>query len=363
MSSRNKYKLDLMRFDKVKERTVYLIGDIACLVGHILYFTMFCILAVKPMMILNIFSVAFYSLMIWLIFKVEERKVLVLAALVEFMVHACLGVYSLGWGMGFGMILLFIMPIPFYLPLNKFVTPYLFSLVPLSLYIVMMAIFGRPGVGGLYTFNDPVLKNIIYSFNIAVGALIMLYISSIYMINRELMQYKLVVKNESLKKLAAIDPLTQLFNRRAMGEHIRIMQRNCEQTGKGYVVCLGDIDDFKMINDNYGHESGDDALKIAAGIIGRNIPAEGYAGRWGGEEFLFVIPNAGVKEGAECAERIRSAIAAKKFSAAKGDFSITITIGVSTGKADEDIEKVISRADTQLYRGKEQGKNRVTFEE
>ena len=77
VSGRNKYKLDLMRFDKVKERTVYLIGDIACLVGHILYFTMFCILAVKPMLILNIFSVAFYSLMIWLIFKVEERRVLV----------------------------------------------------------------------------------------------------------------------------------------------------------------------------------------------------------------------------------------------------------------------------------------------
>ena len=362
MSSRNKYKLDLMRFDRVKERTVYIIGDIACLVGHIIYLFMFSILMVKPMIAFNIFSVAFYSLMIWLIVRVEERKVLVLAALVEFMAHACLGVYSMGWGMGFGMILLFIMPIPFYLPLKKFATPYLFSLVPLSLYIVMMGIFGRTGVGGLYTFDDPVLKNMVYGFNIAVGATIMIYISSIYMINRELMQYKLMVKNESLKKLAAIDPLTQLFNRRAMGEHIRMMQRTCEQTGRGYVVCLGDIDDFKKINDTYGHEAGDDALKIAAGIIGRNVPAEGYAGRWGGEEFLFVIPNAGIDTGAECAENIRNAIAAKKLSSEKGNYSITITIGISAGEAWEDVEKVISRADAQLYKGKEAGKNRIVFD-
>ena len=361
MGGRNRKKTDLnlMRFDKMNERKAYSVGGSALLMSHILYLAVFSILGVTPMIFFNIFSVVFYSVLIVILYRTEFRKRLVLAALVEIMIHSCLGIYTMGWNMGFAMFLLFIMPIPFYMPLKRLLTPYLFSLVPLALFVGMHELFGD-SESALYSFNDPFINNLLYCMNAVLGAAILLYISSIYMFEREIMKFKLTTKNERLQKLATIDPLTQLFNRRAMGEYLKLVQYNCERTGKGYVVGLGDIDDFKQINDTYGHEAGDEALKQTAGIIARTVPAEGYAARWGGEEFLFVIPNVGLEEGVDCAERIRTELIAKSFKADEQRFGVTITIGVSAGEAGDDIEKVISRADSRLYSGKESGKNKVS---
>lgn len=362
MNSRNRMKTDmnLMRFDRMNERKVYAIGGGGLLISHILYLVVFSILGVKPMIAFNVFSVVFYSVLIILIFRTELRKELVLAALTEVMLHSCLGLYTMGWQAGFSMFLLFIMPIPFYMPLKRLTTPYLFAMVPLSLFIGMhLLVYDLETT--MYTFRDPYINKMIYYMNTALGAAILVYVASIYMLERETMKFKLTTKNERLQKLATLDPLTQLFNRRAMGEYLRLVQHNCERSGKGYTVGLGDIDDFKKINDTYGHETGDEALKQAAGIITRNVPAEGYAARWGGEEFLFVIPNAELEEGVECAERIRSELNERVFKADENSFGITVTIGVCVGKAGEDIEKVISRADGMLYRGKESGKNKVSY--
>lgn len=361
MGGRNRKKADinLMRFDTLNERQAYTIGGTGLLISHIMYLVVFSILGVMPMIVFNIFSVVFYSSLLVILFRTEFRKRLVLAALVEIMIHSCLGIYCMGWQMGFAMFLLFIMPIPFYMPLRRIATPYLFSLVPLTLFVVMHQLFGDSEAA--YSYSEPFINNLLYVMNALLGSAILIYIASIYMFEREIMKFKLTAKNERLQKLATIDPLTQLFNRRAMGEYLRLVQHNSERSGKGYVVGLGDIDDFKKINDTYGHESGDEALKQTAGIIAHAVPAEGYAARWGGEEFLFVIPNAELEEGVGCAEKIRSELAAKFFRADMQKFGITMTIGVSVGAAGEDIEKVISRADGMLYQGKESGKNKVSY--
>ena len=356
--------INIMRFDKMKERTVYTIGGTALLFGHIVYLVVFAILGVMPMLFYNIFSVLFYSGMIYMLYRRRYRKRLVLMTLVEIMVHCCLGCLTMGWGMGFGTMLLFLIPIPFYLPLRKIFTPYLFSLVPLGIYIGIAAVvkYNEPS-DSTYVFRDTTINHFVYFMNIIFGAMILLYISSIYMFSREVMQYKLIAKNESLKKLATIDPLTQLFNRRAMGEYLKLVQRNSERTGKGYTVGLGDIDDFKNVNDTYGHDAGDEVLKQISSVIARTVPAEGYASRWGGEEFLFIIPNADVEAGVDCAEKIRMEAAAKSFKDGYGKrYGVTITIGVCCGKAGEDIEKVINNADKMLYKGKESGKNKVSHE-
>lgn len=358
VKSHKKNNINFMRFEKTSERRAYAIGGAALLLGHIFYLIMFGILGVHPMMYFNIFSVAFYTVMLVLLFRTGLRKGLVIASLAEIVLHSCLGIITLGWNMGFAMFLLFIMPIPFYMPLKRLLTPYLCTLVPLTLFIVMRAKYGRLDTA-MYTFRDSSLNDMIYFINTALGALILLYFSSIYMISREVMQFKLTSKNESLQKLATIDPLTRLFNRRAMGEYLKLIQHNSERTGKSYTVCLGDIDDFKQVNDSYGHGAGDDALKQSADIISRSVPAEGYAARWGGEEFLFVIPNSDVKDGRECAEKIRRAIADRTFRSGGRQFGITITIGVAEGKAGDDIEKIISLADKRLYAGKSSGKNKV----
>ncbi|WP_074960828.1 GGDEF domain-containing protein [Ruminococcus albus] len=352
--------INIMRFDNLNEHTVYAIGGVSLLVSHIAYLAIFSILSVKPMIYYNIFSVTFYIGMLVLLYKRPYRKRLVLATLVEVMIHSCLGCYTMGWDMGFGTMLLFLIPIPFYLPLRRLMTPYLFSLVPFALYVAIAArVKFRATSAELYTFRDPTINNIVYFINISFAALILLYISSIYMFSRELMQFKLSNKNESLKKLATIDPLTQLFNRRAMNEYLKLVQHNCERSGKGYAVCIGDIDDFKKVNDKHGHSVGDDVLKQVASVIAHTVPAEGYAARWGGEEFLFIIPNADASCGAELSEKIREDIYKKNFKSDNGNFRVTMTVGICRGNPGDDIEKIISLADQRLYQGKQTGKNKT----
>jgi diguanylate cyclase (GGDEF)-like protein len=361
LRKRKKAGVNILRFDKMNERTVYAIGGISLLVSHIAYLCIFSILGVKPMIFYNIFSVAFYIGMLVLLYKRPYRKRLVLITLAEVMVHSCLGCFTMGWDMGFGTMLLFLIPIPFYLPLRRLITPYLFSLVPFGIYVATAA-FARSGTDigyQTYTFNDKVINNIVYFMNISFAALILLYVSSIYMFSRELMQFKLITKNESLIKLATIDPLTQLFNRRAMNEYLKLIQHNSERSGKGYAVCVGDIDDFKKVNDKHGHSVGDDVLRQVADVISHTVPAEGYAARWGGEEFLFIVPNADITSGAELAEKIREDIYKKNFRSDNGNFRVTMTVGVCRGEPGADIEKVISHADRLMYEGKKTGKNKT----
>ena len=134
------------------------------------------------------------------------------------------------------------------------------------------------------------------------------------------------------------------------------------ESGEHYVIGLGDIDDFKHVNDTYGHEMGDEVLSAVAELIKGNIPENGCVSRWGGEEFLFVIPCDTLEGGAECAERIIASISSKRFTCDDKTFSVTMTIGVCEGKPGDNIEKVINSADSRLYKGKHSGKNRVEYQ-
>ena len=361
MSSQNKHALDLKRFENVSEKTVYIIGDAGLLAGHAVYLVLFLMFEVKAMAAYNVFSICFYAGLAVLISRADNRNPLIFAALVEIMVHSCLGIYFLGWDNGFGLFLLFIMPIPFYMSLKRLVVPYLLSIIPAAIFIVMKLAFGRPG-RAVYTFYTPVINNVFYLINVLFSSLLLIYISSIYMINREIMQQRLKSHNEELVMLATIDPLTELFNRRAMMDFLRMIQSKSADSGKPYVIGLSDIDDFKHINDTYGHDAGDAALQIAAKIMAMNVPAEGYIARWGGEEFLFAVPGTDLDTGIEFTERIRGLIEEERFGSGESEFGITITIGICEAAPGADFEKMISTADGRLYKGKSAGKNCVVSE-
>lgn len=347
-------------FENITEKLVYQIGDAAFLTGHIIYLIMFAILGVTELMLYNCFSVAFYAVLLYVISICKNRNPLILVAMLEVVVHACLGIYFMGWGMGFAMFMLYIVPIPFFMPLKKFWLPYLLSVLDLIIFVFMkLFMINRAGI---YCFDGVVINNVVYLINMLFGFIIIIYVSSIYMVNREMMQYRMTAKNESLQKLASVDPLTHLFNRRAMMDFLRIIQSNSRQSGKTYVIGLGDIDSFKHINDTYGHTLGDEVLIEASRIMAACIPAEGYLCRWGGEEFLFAVPSADVSEGVKFADKIRSDLDKKEFSSEKGKFKVTITIGVCEVPPEGDFEKYITVADNRLYKGKANGKNTVISE-
>jgi diguanylate cyclase (GGDEF)-like protein len=180
-------------------------------------------------------------------------------------------------------------------------------------------------------------------------------------------RYKLKIRtNRELKraytqmeKLANYDPLTHLYNRRSMTERIEIEIVRMGRTGKPFCLIMFDIDDFKKFNDLYGHECGDKILESLSIILKESIRNQDAASRWGGEEFLVLLPETGKKGGYIVAEKIRKKIELATMEYGENKIQFTITGGVSVYDRPGSLNDCIRAADLAMYKGKEEGKNRI----
>jgi two-component system cell cycle response regulator len=163
-------------------------------------------------------------------------------------------------------------------------------------------------------------------------------------------------------EMAITDSLTGLHNRRYLESHLGTLAEQAMSRGKPLALMLLDIDFFKAINDNYGHDAGDDVLREFAVRIRKSIRGIDLACRYGGEEFVVVMPETDLQVAGVVAERLRCSIAADPFAVNKGTnrIDVTISVGLATMHPDgEAIADVLKRADTALYRAKHDGRNRV----
>jgi diguanylate cyclase (GGDEF)-like protein len=163
-------------------------------------------------------------------------------------------------------------------------------------------------------------------------------------------------KADRYKQLAAIDPLTNLYNRYKFIELFTTEVHSMKQRQQAVSLLLLDIDHFKQVNDTYGHNMGDEILvaisKQLTAIV-RNIDV---VSRWGGEEFLVMLPTAELEQARIIAEKIRTLIEKTEFPEG---LSVTMSIGIHQIDLDDGLEETISKADTALYRAKNNGRNRV----
>lgn len=163
-------------------------------------------------------------------------------------------------------------------------------------------------------------------------------------------------------EMAITDPLTGLHNRRYMESHLSTLAEQASLRAKPLALMMLDIDYFKSINDRYGHDAGDDVLREFAVRIRKSIRGIDLACRYGGEEFVIVMPETDLHVAGMVAERLRRSIAGEPFSIEKGAkrIDVTISIGISTLETKgEAIGDVLKRADQALYRAKNDGRNRV----
>jgi len=162
---------------------------------------------------------------------------------------------------------------------------------------------------------------------------------------------------QQLREFASRDFLTNLLNRREAYRQIHDEIARAERNQRSVGFILFDIDHFKHLNDTYGHNAGDEVLKQLAVKLMAALRDYDIACRYGGEEFLVVAPETGPDETFKLAERLRLTIEANDFRADTQIISITISVGVSHFQQGDSIEKVISRADSALYRAKDRGRN------
>ncbi|MDE6762905.1 MAG: diguanylate cyclase [Oscillospiraceae bacterium] len=342
---------------KISDRKKYSTITVAIACVHMLLILIFRTIGSVPMTIYNVCSVVGYLMCLPLIRRNALSWVFAYIC-VEVPLHSFLAIYTAGWNYGFAMYLIAIVPVGFDMsfalknPVRGIKISMIFGLFSFVTFIScrMFSYYNMP----LYSVDNEFFVQIVFFFNMLCTFLLLLVYSFIFASEINVAQTVLRKKNSELANLASKDALTGFYNRRKMHEYLV-----CAAEGKEvFSLIMSDIDNFKKLNDTYGHDCGDEALKAVSDACRSCISDGDRICRWGGEEFL-ILTNRPLNAAADTAEKIRSAVEHCNLTFNGIDIKITMTLGVSEFDPSSTIDKVITAADQKLYIGKNSGKNRV----
>lgn len=167
-----------------------------------------------------------------------------------------------------------------------------------------------------------------------------------------------VQREQALREQAHRDQLTGLLNRHAGEAQLQRCELSAQASGQCFALILGDVDHFKQVNDTWGHGIGDRVLKTVASVLLDTVRSSDHVVRWGGEEFLVILPDVGLEVAQELAERIRSAVQAQPMPEAG---HCTLSLGVGGGQQGELAAALLQRVDNALYESKRRGRNQVSL--
>lgn len=299
---------------------------------------------------LNIGSIAMYAMAYALLTRRKNFPALVLIW-TEVVAHAAIGTMFVGWDSGFHYYLLMFIPSIVVSGSGKHM------LAPLLLLFGVYLGLHRAAqhFGALAPVSVAALM-VLNLFNVSIFFCMASYTARFY--------YSLVRKSErKLRELATRDTLTGLANRRHLLDVAQPEIDHATHSGQSISVVLADIDNFKCIKDRFGHDAGDQVLIHASGLLREGCREQDTVARWGGEEFLFLLPATDPLAARDFAERLRCKIAATQIEHDDELFTLSISMGVATLAEAESLESAIGRADAALYRSKSDGRDRVTAAE
>ncbi len=196
-------------------------------------------------------------------------------------------------------------------------------------------------------------RRIMYSY------FLVLSITIVYEYARRVTFISMIKVSEQLEKEAKHDTLTGLLNRRGINERLDYEHTFAHRNETEYSVILGDIDHFKSINDQYGHDGGDYVLKEISHVLAHIVRGQDLVARWGGEEFLFLLPDTDQKGAYILGEKIRKAVEDLTINYESKKIKITMSFGTASIKPNLPYEEGIITADGYLFKSKAQGRNRV----
>ncbi len=328
-------------------------GAVAIVAGitHFCLILVFHFSGVRSLALVNVASVLLYVLTGLLLRNGHVRLSMGLMAL-EIIAHGVLAVQAIGWDSGFHFYIILIIPV---LIVNSMLAPAGKAVLVVLTGLLYLLMDWRWRGAAPYMNASQTVVDVMYYFNLTCTLVILALLATIY--------YRLVTLAQArLQELARTDPLTQLRNRRAAME---AAQREAARVARGagpLAVLLGDVDHFKAINDTHGHETGDDALRAVADVLRAGVRQVDHVARWGGEEFLILLPGTEVPEAMAVAERLRAGVQQLRVAGANGQpLTLAMTVGVSVLEAGGAFDQALARADRALYAGKQAGRNRVVL--
>lgn len=357
-----KYSLyELLRGKIVLEENVkysMIMYSVMCI--HVVLVFLFAWIKVTPMVIFNVISVLWYIYTGKLV-KDGKAEQFFLGTYLEVFIHTVAAILAIGWQFGFALYTIALIPVSFYVA---------FSMKTIKKQIGMPIVMGGINFfvfvlcrlfswswGSFYVIEETYKIQVIYIFNVTVTFAMLFIFSVLFTMEVRSAQRSLKEKNEALHRLVNYDPLTNLLNRRSMGRHLDAAMEHAREKN-GFCVMIGDVDDFKHINDTYGHDCGDEALVLIAKALKKGVSDQGVVCRWGGEEFL-VLAGLSLTEGRQLAEQMRQNVEGIQLQYHGEQVPLTITIGVANYQEEKRVEDIIIKADNKLYEGKSSGKNCV----
>lgn len=320
--------------------------------AHSLFIPLFYWLGFPVLATLNIFSVLAWAAAFLLNRQGKYREVIILLA-VEVILHAYVAVYFLGWDSGFHYYLLPVVPFIFF---NHKQTTQVILTEALLLFIAYISLYFYTHQTGFQVDIDAGVLDALQYMNIAVNFMALGILGYFYRIAS-------IRTEKDMERLATMDGLTRLFNRRKMREMLERERVRFERDKKPFIIAITDIDHFKKVNDNYGHDCGDYVLKEVSQLMKSCLRKQDVIARWGGEEFLIMLPETELEGAVNVFEKIRQVIAATRYRFADHEFSVTMTFGVAVFDGSQHIDGCIKQADQALYKGKHAGRNQVVTTE
>lgn len=261
-----------------------------------------------------------------------------------------------GWFCGIQTFLIPLVMIYYFSSYGKMIKKICYSLFVFIIYMGMY--FGFSQASSMINFVES-QRTILRCSNMAALIVCVSIIAYIFSEDSQNMEGKLIEYNQKLQEKANTDPLTGLYNR---GRAMELLE-DCKEkaVSENFSLCICDIDFFKKVNDNYGHDIGDEVLKAVAEILRISTDGEGYVARWGGEEFLLLYPNTNGDDAFCKISDIQNKIRNLRISAGEKEIRITMTFGLTEYNANTDLDSNVKDADKKLYLGKEGGRDRIVY--
>ena len=348
---------------KLNERRKYVITGILLSLVHLYFMCLFLILDVKVMYLYNFAAVLIYACIAIITGRVAKYTYIFIVTFIEILFHSILASLTLGWNWGFMTYTLSLIPASFYIAYTvdyfkkKLRIPAIASAIVFTCFLLVREITSRNGPMYDAAFPDRAV-HATYLFNMMLTFILLWGIAFLFSLEVYYMQHNLEHENISLEQLANYDPLTNLLNRRSMDSYLEESCLRARRKRDRFSIIMADIDDFKKINDTYGHAAGDAVLIEVASVVSGEVRDDDCVCRWGGEEIVILV-RSGMEQAKGVAWRICKEIASREIPIGEDTLKVTMTLGVAEYRDGESIDDIVGRADKRMYEGKLRGKNRV----
>lgn len=322
---------------------------------HAVFLAFFIYLRITPLIIYNILSCTLYFSLTFLL-KHSKYDLIIVLSYIEIALYFIVSSLTVGWGCGTYLYIFAMMSSIFFMPLKSskitytITSSFIFVLFVTKLISDVIDIFPTYYISYRNT-------QILFTTNCVIAIVPIVAFSAFFNNIYNSSRNNLYEKNRRLSHLANVDPLTGLANRRFMSTELDKSAHMRKRDGTPFCLMILDIDDFKRINDTYGHDCGDYVLKCISNFLMDSVKQSDTVCRWGGEEILISFNDIVPENCSKAAERIRSGIENLGITYRSANVLVTVTVGISY--SNQSIQEMLLEADNNLYYGKKHGKNCV----